>query len=310
MKRINNINKLIGVKMGSYMNMIDDTLIKPSTYSNLQESYFQDLVNLYKKDLPEIQKNVKALMNDPSNVVYFKPQWNDTLSIDEMKNVIAQTADNKLGIGIAWDKLALAKTNRQRAIDDEDTVGVSTATARQRVDGSISKGSAGKPLLTEKDAINNAREAIKNIKEWVDYQTVADAYVAEINRREKAVLAVNSAIEKGDLDELNALKPKLRVKELETRVDDAIKKINAIKEEEARAKAEAEAKAKEEEEARKRIAEAKTPEELALAQAKLDALMKKGSEAVKSAFSGKTLLFVGIGIAVLAGAYFYFKNKE
>jgi hypothetical protein len=303
MKRINNINKLIGGKMGSYMNMIDDTLIKPTNFANLQEPYFQDLVSLYSKDLTTLRANVKDYMKDPSNVSYFNPEWNDTLAIEEMKKLVQELADNSLGRGVAWDMLKKAKDTRQWAINDEADWNTTIATARQRVDKAISKGVAGRPTLTNKDAIGNATQSIEFIKKWVNYQVVAEAYVSEINRRDKAVKAVNLAIETGDVAELEALKPKVKVGELERLIDKSIKNIKD------REKSEKEAKAREEE-ARKKLAEAKTPEEKAQAQAELDALFNRGVEAVKSTFGGKTLLFVGIGLVVLIGGYFVLRKKD
>jgi hypothetical protein len=291
------LNLNVVVPREGYFNMIDDSLIKPSTRATrLDEFYFKERAQA------EILKDViitraKDALRDKNSGVYYNEAWDLTMSLDALAQRVVES------IKFAEDALKRAKSDRQSAIDK---VGgqwtVSMKTARERVDTAIRTGRFGDEI-SPNSAKDSVRQSIANIQTWVVFNTIADAYTNEIERRAKSELLVNKAIEKGDIKELENLKSKVRVKELSDAIDNAIKNITD------KEKSEKEAKAREEE-ARKKLAEAKTPEEKAQAQAELDALFSRGVSAVKSTFGGKTLLFVGIGLVVLIGGYFVLRKKD
>jgi hypothetical protein len=150
------------------------------------------------------------------------------------------------------------------------------------------------------------KSAINNINDWVAFQTVADAYNNEINRRVELNDVVKKAILKGDVKEMKALSSMVKIDELKTNLNDAIKTIEEAK------KAE-EAKQKAIDEANRKLSGATTPEEKAAAQAELDALLRAGSEGA-GAIATKTGLpkgavYIGIGLVVAIGAYLMFRKK-
>lgn len=291
----------MATRRGGYFNMIDDSLITPSTRaSNLNESYFKErATKILGQDA--LKDGVKSRLKDVNSGVYFNPVWNETLAIDDLKAMLTKIDDYQ-GRGLAWDALNRAKASFQNAVNAlGGRFDVTTKTARERVEQAIRTGRLSDDLKT--DSVKNAvKDSIASLNEWVILQTAGEAYANEINRRLKMQKDVDTAITRGDVDELKALLPKIKVTELKDKVNNAITTIEESK------KAEEERK-KAEEEARKKLAEAKTDEEKKSAQAELDAVLGRVKGDVKSALGNKTLIYVGIGLVVLVGAYFVFKKR-
>jgi hypothetical protein len=125
------LNKTSKTGRGSYFNMIGDDLITPTMSANLQEFYFNARVQDFKSK-PELKARVKALLRDTGSGVYFDPSWNKNLAIGDLAKMVAKSADNKVGTGLAWDKLKQAKDDREDAIKFlGDRWNVSMKTARK-----------------------------------------------------------------------------------------------------------------------------------------------------------------------------------
>jgi cobalamin biosynthesis Mg chelatase CobN len=161
---------------------------------------------------------------------------------------------------------------------------------------------------------------MSNIEKYVYYWTVADAYTSEIERRATNEILIKRAIIKGDVKELKSLRSNAVVTELKDQIDEAIKSIEQAKkdeanrtEEERKAKALADAEAKALAEAIKKaeaeLAAAKTDEEKAAAQAKLQGLKNSGSNGAGTGLP-KMAIYGGIALVVAIGAYFMFRKKD
>ena len=300
------LNKNSKTGRGSYFNMIGDDLITPTMSANLQEFYFDERVQDFKSK-PELKTRVKALLRDTGSGVYFDPSWNRNLAIDDLTKMVIKSADNKVGTGLAWESLKQAKSNRQSAIDKLGSEwNITAKTARERVDDAIKRNYPTNSNLNNRNVQDLVKAAINNINDWVAFQTVADAYTNEIGRRMQLNDVVKKAILKGDVKEMKALSSMVKIDELKTSLDDAIKTIEEAK------KAE-EAKQKAIDEANRKLSGATTPEEKAAAQAELDALLRAGSEGAAAISRGtglpKGAVYIGIGLVVAIGAYLMFRKK-
>jgi hypothetical protein len=299
------ITRPLGMRSNAYLNMIGDDLIVPSSMANLSETYFNDRVQNFKTK-PELKARVKELLKDSGSGIYFNPKWNDSLSIQDLEAMIVKIADNKVGSGLAWDKLRQAKENRQSAINKLGSEwNITAKTARERVDNAIKNNYPKNNNLNNSSVQDSVKAAIDNIHDWVAFQTAAEAYNNEINRRVAIQEEVNEALAKGDLPKLKSLRSTIKFKDLSSKIDEQIKSIE-------QAQKEAEAKQKAIDEANKKLSGATTPEEKAAAQAELDALlMVGGNGGAKTTLGGnKTLLYVGIGVVVLVGAFFAFRKRN
>lgn len=284
-----------------YFNMIADEFIKPSTRAeNLQEPYFKAFVKKqYSNKTPEkVISDAKKLLRDSNNPVYFNPSFEKTLSLAEIADRVLLAEKG------AMNALNIAKKTKDELINDlakTRYVSFSKSNAIKEVENSISEGRPSNDIKNS-DNIPRFTNILNQLYEYKAYWAVAAAYTSEYNKRVNDSKAVTDAIEKGDVAELKALRTKVNVAELKTNIDDAIKTIEEAK------KAEEERK-KAEEEARKKLAEATTDEEKKSAQAELDAVLGRVKGDVKSALGNKTLIYVGIGLVVLVGAYFVFKKR-
>lgn len=301
-----NLAKTTRMRSNGYLSMIGDDLIVPTSMANLQETYFNDRVQKYKTE-PELKARVKELLKDSGSGIYFNPKFNNTLSLDEISAMILKIADNKIGEGLAWDKLKLAKDERQSAINKLGSeYNITKKTARERVDQAISRNYPTMQGLNNKSVQDTVKSSIKNLHDWVAFQTAGEAYNSELNRREQLKSVVDTAIEKGDLKELKGLSSLVKFKDLKTNIDDTIKAIEEAK------KAE-EAKQKAIEEANRKLSGATTPEEKKAAQAELDALLRAGSQGAGAIARGtglpKGAVYIGIGLVVAVGAYFMFRKR-
>jgi hypothetical protein len=300
------LNLGVVVPRESYFNMIDDSLIKPSTRAlRLDEFYFKARAE---KEIGKslILTEAKAKLKDKNSGVYYNPLWDNTMSISNLSDMVVES------IRLAEQELSKAKRDREAAYNELGRkISITIKTARERVDQAIIAGRPDDTISsdTAKALVNSS---VKAIQQWVILNTVADAYTNEIQRRLTNESLVKEAIAKGDVKELQALKSKVTVKELKTNIDNAIDEIKKKEEAEAQAKKEAEAKQKAIEEANKKLSGATTPEEKAAAQAELDALlMVGGNGGSKTTLGGnKTLLYVGIGVVVLVGAFFAFRKSN
>lgn len=301
-----NLTKTTRMRSNGYFSMIGDDLIVPTSMANLQETYFNNRVQKYKTE-PELKVRVKELLKDSGSGIYFNPKFNNTLSLDEINAMIVKIADNKVGTGLAWDKLKAAKDERQSAIDKLGSeFNITKKTARERVDEAISRNYPTNSNLNNKSVQDTVKSSITNLHDWVAFQTAGEAYNNELNRREQLKSVVDTAIAKGDLKELKGLSSLVKLKDLKTNIDDTIKAIEEAK------KAE-EAKQKAIEEANRKLSGATTPEEKKAAQAELDALLRAGSEGAGAIARGtglpKGAIYIGIGLIVAIGAYFMFRKR-
>lgn len=301
-----NLAKTTRMRSNGYFSMIGDDLIVPTSMANLQETYFNNRVQDFKTK-PELKARVKELLKDSASGIYFNPKFNNTLSLDEINAMIVKIADNKVGTGLAWDKLKAAKDERQSAIDKLGSeFNITKKTARERVDEAISRNYPTNNNLNNKSVQDTVKSSITNLHDWVAFQTAGEAYNNELNRREQLKSVVDTAIAKGDLKELKGLSSLVKFKDLKTNIDDTIKAIEEAK------KAE-EAKQKAIEEANRKLSGATTPEEKKAAQAELDALLRAGSEGAGAIARGtglpKGAIYIGIGLVVAVGAYFMFRKR-
>lgn len=305
MRGLNTTN--VRMRSNQYFNMIGDNLINPTTNVDLQESYFNNMVQKIKSS-PSLKTNVKALLNNSGESVYFNPSWNKKLAFEELSEVIAKSAFNKKGTGIAWKKLQEAKINRSDAISrlKKEKPLNKDVTNENLVNNAISSGYL---LNGVKDGEINKliQSAVNNINQWVIYQTIGDAYFNEIQRRIAIQKEVERELLKGDLKKLKALRSSTKFEDLVDKIDEAIKSI-----EEAQ-KAEEE-KRKAIDEANKKLSGATTPEQKASAQAELDALLRAGSDGAGAIAKGtglpKGAIYIGIGLVVAIGAYMFFRKKD
>jgi hypothetical protein len=292
--------------------MIGDNLIVPTTNVDLQETYFNKMVQTLKSS-PSLKTKVKEVLNNSGSGVYFNPSWNKRLALDELGEVIAKSAFNTQGTGIAWQKLQQAKVDRSDAISrlKKDKPLNKDVTNENLVNDAIS---SGKPLKTSgisgiKDTQINEliKSAINNINEWVIYQTIGDAYYNEIQRRDGIQKEVDRELLKGDLKKLKALRSTIKFEDLIDKIDEEIKTIE-------QAQKAAEEKQKAIDEANKKLSGATTPEQKASAQAELDALLRAGSDGAGAIAKGtglpKGAIYIGIGLVVAIGAYFMFRKKD
>jgi hypothetical protein len=292
--------------------MIGDNLIVPTTNVDLQETYFNKMVQTLKSS-PSLKTKVKEVLNNSGSGVYFNPSWNKRLALDELGEVIAKSAFNTQGTGIAWQKLQQAKVDRSDAISrlKKDKPLNKDVTNENLVNDAIS---SGKPLKTSgisgiKDTQINEliKSAINNINEWVIYQTIGDAYYNEIQRRDGIQKEVDRELLKGDLKKLKALRSTIKFEDLIDKIDEEIKTIE-------QAQKAAEEKQKAIDEANKKLSGATTPEQKAAAQAELDALLRAGSDGAGAIAKGmglpKGAIYIGIGLVVAIGAYFMFRKKD
>ena len=291
--------------------MIDDSFIKPTARASkgLQESWARTSVDGFLKNqgVAMVVSKAKSLLRDSSSGVYYEPLWDDTLSFDNLSKRVLDSETEAMKV------FSLIKQERQKAIDELVKIFFTRATATENVDQSIAQGFPTSKIDTRgKRAKDNLDSIRKMLLTYASYWAVADAYTMEIKTRATNDLLIDEAIGKGDVNELKALKSKVKVKELKTKIDNAIDDIKKKEEAEAQAKKEAEAKQKAIEEANKKLSGATTPEEKAAAQAELDALlMVGGNGGSKTTLGGnKTLLYVGIGVVVLVGAFFAFRKRN
>ena len=132
-----NLTTTTRMRSNGYFSMIGDDLIVPTSMSNLSETYFNDRVQDFKTK-PELKARVKELLKDSDSGIYFNPKWNKTLSLKDLDAMILKIADNKVGTGLAWDKLQKAKYERQNAINKLGSEwNITAKTARERVDEAI-----------------------------------------------------------------------------------------------------------------------------------------------------------------------------
>lgn len=307
-----------------YFNMIADEFIKPSKRAeDLNESYFKAYVKKqYTNKAPaEIIAQAKKFLRDSNNAVYFKPDFDKTLSIQEIA-----------------DRVLLSETQAMRSLNNakkykDDIINNLARTihvqfqknkAINEVEGSIAIGIPSNAIDKSKNVFR-FNEILSALLDYKAYWAVAAAYAAEYNKRLDDSKAVTAAIEKGDVPALKALRSKVNVAELKTNIDDAIKAIEDAKKAEAEAQkaaaqskadaekaAEASRKAEEERlaainKAAEELANATTPEQKLAAQAKLDALRLGGG----SSEGGipKMVIYGGIGLVVAVGAYLMFRKK-
>ena len=300
------------MRSNGYFNMIGDNLIVPTTNVDLQETYFNKMVQTL-KSAPILKTKVKELLNNSGSGVYFNPSWNKRLALDELGEVVAKSAFNTQGTGIAWQKLKQAKEDRSAAISrlKKDKPLNKDVTNENLVNDAIS---SGQPLKTSgisgiKDTQINEliKSAINNINEWVIYQTIGDAYYNEIQRRDGIQKEVDRELLKGDLKKLKALRSTIKFEDLIDKIDAEIKTIE-------QAQKAAEEKQKAIDEANKKLSGATTPEQKASAQAELDALLRAGSDGAGAIAKGtglpKGAIYIGIGLVVAIGAYFMFRKKD
>jgi hypothetical protein len=307
-----------------YFNMIADEFIKPSTRAeNLNESYFKAYVKKqYTNKAPaEVIAQAKKFLRDSNNPVYFKPDFEKTLSIDDIAARVLLSETQAMG------SLNNAKGTKNAIIDDlarTRYVQFSKSKAIKEVEGSIASGIASNDIGKSGNT-SRFNQLLSELLEYKAYWAVAAAYAAEYNKRLDDSKAVTAAIEKGDVAALKALRSKVNVTELKTNIDDAIKAIEDAKKAEAEAQkaaaqskadaekaAEAARKAEEERlaainKAAEELANATTPEQKAAAQAKLDAL--RSSSGSSEGGIPKMVIYGGIGLVVVVGAYLMFRKK-
>jgi hypothetical protein len=316
------ITRPLGMRSNAYFNMIGDDLIKPSIYSDLQEPYFNARVQSF-KGTPDLKAKVKEFLKDTGSGVYFEPSWNNKLALEELGEMVAKSANNKEGTGLAWDNLANAKRFRSDALSNMK--GNWALIPRNKLESQVNDSIKNDTFPKKNDYTykgttrDNIKAAIDAIYKWVTYQTIGDAYFKEIKRR----MAIKSEVEKelltGDLRKLKALRSKIKFEDLLEQINEEIKTIEQAQkdaanrtEEERKAKelADAEAKAKADaiKQAEAELAAAKTDDEKAAAQAKLNNLKNTGSNTTLG--GNKTLLYVGIGVVVLVGAFFAFRKRN
>jgi hypothetical protein len=314
-----NLTQTTRMRANGYFSMIGDDLIKPNVYSDLQEPYFNARVQAEKIN-PELKKKVKALLQDSGSGVYFDPSWNKKLALEELGEMVAKSAFNKEGTGLAWEKLKQAKENRSNAISDLKKLKPynKDLTNINAIDEAIKNASFPSSLGNQrvKDYVTSA---INNIYEWVIYQTIGSAYYSEIRRRMAIQAEVDRELLKGDLKKLKALRSTIKFEDLIDKIDEEIKTIEQAQkdaanrtEDERKAKALADAEAKALADAIKKaeaeLAAAKTDEEKAAAQAKLKGLINSGSNGAGTGLP-KMAIYGGIALVVAIGAYFMFRKK-
>jgi hypothetical protein len=315
-----NLNKPSRLTSNRYFSMIGDDLITPTSSADLQESYFNARVQAEKTN-PELKKKVKALLQDAGSGVYFSPSFKSNLALQDLIRMTAQSADNKAGTGKAWDKLQQAKENRSNAISDLKKLKPynKDLTNINAIDEAIKNASFPSSLGNQrvKDYVTSA---INNIYEWVIYQTIGSAYYSEIQRRMAIQAEVDRELLKGDLKKLKALRSTIKFEDLIDKIDEEIKTIEQAQkdaanrtEDERKAKALADAEAKALADAIKKaeaeLAAAKTDEEKAAAQAKLQGLKNSGSNGAGTGLP-KMAIYGGIALVVAIGAYFMFRKKD
>jgi hypothetical protein len=320
-----NLTQNTRMRSNGYFSMIGDDLINPSTNSDLQETYFNKRVSDYKSS-PTLKAKVKEYLKDSSSGVYFNPSWNKRLAFDELGEVIAKSAFNTQGTGIAWQKLKQAKEDRSAAISrlKKDKRLNKDVTNENLVNDAISSGkllkTSGVSGINDTQINELILSAIKNIEEWVIYQTIGDAYYKEIQRRDAIQKEVDKELLKGDLKKLKALRSTIKFEDLIDKIDEEIKTIEQAQkdaanrtEDERKAKALADAEAKALADAIKKaeaeLAAAKTDEEKAAAQAKLKGLKNSGSNGAGTGLP-KIAIYGGIALVVAIGAYFMFRKKD
>jgi hypothetical protein len=309
-----NLTKPSRLTSNGYFSMIGDALIIPSKRATqLDEFYFKARAEkIVGKDSTKVA--AKKLLEDKSSGVFFEPLWKDTLATDNLTSRVATA------VSMAMEFLKKAKDDRQGAIDELGRKATITMkTARERVDAAIERGSLDDGISSE-TAKKLVTSAMSNIEKYVYYWTVADAYTSEIERRATNEILIKRAIIKGDVKELKSLRSNAVVTELKDQIDEAIKSIEQAKkdeanrtEEERKAKALADAEAKALAEAIKKaeaeLAAAKTDEEKAAAQAKLQGLKNSGSNGAGTGLP-KMAIYGGIALVVAIGAYFMFRKKD
>jgi DNA repair exonuclease SbcCD ATPase subunit len=302
-----NLTTTTRMRSNGYFSMIGDDLIVPTSMSNLSETYFNDRVQDFKTK-PELKARVKELLKDSDSGIYFNPKWNKTLSLKDLDAMILKIADNKVGTGLAWDKLQKAKDERQNAINKLGSEwNITAKTARERVDEAIKKNYPKNNNLNNSSVQDSVKASIANIHDWVAFQTAGEAYNNEINRRIAIEQEVNKELLKGDLKKLKPLRSTIKFEDLLDKIDEEIKSIED-------AQKTAEEKQKAIDEANRKLSGATTPEEKKAAQAELDALLRAGSDGAGAIARGtglpKGAIYIGIGLVVAIGAYFMFRKKD
>jgi len=301
-----NVTKTTPMRSNGYFNMIGDDLINPSMNSDLQESYFNKRVQDFKSS-PTLKTRVKALLKDTGSGVYFDPSWNRRLAFKELGEMVAKSAFNTQGTGIAWLKLQQAKKDRSDAISrlKKEKPLNKDVTNENIVNDAIKDGREPKGVK-DSQIIELIKSSINNINEWVIYQTIGDAYYSEIQRRMAIQSEVDRELLKSDLKKLKALRSTIKFEDLLDKIDEEIKTIE-------QAQKDAQEKEKAIDEANKKLSGATTPEQKAAAQAELDALLRAGSDGAGAIAKGtglpKGAIYIGIGLVVAIGAYFMFKKK-
>jgi hypothetical protein len=302
--------------------MIGDDLIKPNAFSDLQEPYFNERVKVFKGS-PDLKAKVKEYLKDTGSGVYFDPSWNKKLALEELGEMVAKSAFNKEGTGLAWDNLATAKRFRSDAISNMK--GNWALIPRDRLESQVNDSIKNATFPTRNDLTfkgttrDNIKASIESIYKWVIYQTIGSAYYSEINRRMAIKAEVDRELLKGDLKKLKTLRSTIKFEDLIDKIDEEIKTIEQAQkdaanrtEEERKAKALADAEAKALADSIKKaeaeLAAATSPEAKAAAQAKLNDLKKSGSNGAGTGLP-KMAIYGGIALVVAIGAYFMFKKK-
>jgi hypothetical protein len=318
-----NLTKNTPMRSNGYFNMIGDNLIVPTKNTDLQEPYFNERVKVFKGS-PALKAKVKEYLKDSGSGVYFDPSWNKRLALDELGEVIAKSAFNKEGTGLAWDNLANAKRFRSDAISNMK--GNWALISRDRLESQVNDSIKNATFPTKNDFTfkgktrENINASINAINEWVTYQTIGDAYFNEIQRRIDIQKEVDRELLKGDLKKLKALRSTIKFEDLIDKIDAEIKTIEQAQkdaanrtEEERKAKALADAEAKALADAIKKaedaLKNATTPEAIKAAEAELQRLKNSGSNGAGTGLP-KMAIYGGIALVVAIGAYFMFRKKD